>query len=189
MARVFFGRKKPILKEIVYAAGLFDGEGSINVARYGEMAARIQMGDKACLERLYAAFKGTFTVEYRDSRRCKNGRERKVMYQLVFNGYEALWFIALIVKELRNPRQIKRIKWLLRHWYDYAVSKRVEERNKPPRWQMYVDFHTACPSGNLRQPLTRYRDAAFMKKRIERKNAYRRKYYRLSKIKKKRPCS
>lgn len=147
MSRVFFGRRRPSRIEIVYAAGLFDGEGSIAVARHGEFSARIQMGDVECLRRVHKAFKGTlWDVGYRDGRRCSDGRKRRPMHQLTFQGYEGLWFIEIILKEIQNPRQKTRIRWLLSHWYDYSTEKHQKSRiKKPPRWQMYIDFHKANP--------------------------------------------
>jgi len=147
MSRVFYGRRRPSRIEIVYAAGLFDGEGSIAVARHGELSARIQMGDLECLHRVHAAFEGKlWDIGYRDGRLCKDGRKHRAMHQLTFQGYEALWFMKIIFEEIQNPRQRARIAWLLSHWYDYSTEKHQKSSvKKPPRWQMYIDFHKANP--------------------------------------------
>ena len=124
----------PCAAECRYAAGLFDGEGSINIVRGGQLSARIQMCDVGPLERLREHFGGSF-YKITDPRPT-----RKPIGHLAFLGKKALIFMALIHPYMQNARQRSRAEWILKNWDNYASVKMATTSKIPPRWKIEEDY-------------------------------------------------
>ena len=113
--------KRATPEEIAWAAGLFEGEGSVYMDRsatnkagalraYASPRMKLNSTDKDVIERMQEVCGGRVIFESQEARRIKTGRPRKDQWCWVLQGYESVVFAYELMKPWLKERRRARFE-------------------------------------------------------------------------------